>query len=223
MPIWAFRKSKKKSKIYEPTAQHRGANSSGQNSVVHLYLRDKGLSFEDDSVPIFAREEKKWFTRKVKEAIFPFFRLRTGEETYQSCNTNNAVPPEALKTARNVRTPFHDANDHYEFWGKKKKKESSTVFKCPFLMFSTRKVHLGFHKNSKDKRLKKLHTSLWQWWLKNSNLKFSEVSSVFRQWCSKTGMQQILWLPRTFHYTSAKRPSLLKLQAFQLSGVLWSF
>lgn len=46
---------------------------------------------------------------------------------------------------------------------------------------------------------------------------------MFRQWYCKTGMQQILWLPHTFHYTLAKRLSLLKLQAFELSGVLWSF
>lgn len=82
---------------------------------------------------------------------------------------------------------------------------------------------LGFCRSSKDSgRLKKrrercvsfsMQTTFRQWWPKNSNLKFREVSWACRQWSSNTGMQQISWLPCAFHYTSAERHSLLKLQA----------
>lgn len=212
MPIWAFLKSKKKNKIHEPTAQHRRANSSGQNPAAHLHLGDKGLSFKDAAVPVFAREEQKWFMRKVKEAVISFFGHWTRGRDLSAGRHQQCCPPQLsqLSTPNNIM--------------------SSLLF---MMQMTTNKEYLKkylnihmfltFRENSKDKRLKKPHTSPWQWCLKNSNLKFSEVSSVFRQLCSKTGMQQILWLPRTFHYTSAKRPSQLKLQAFELGGVLWSF
>ena len=40
----------------------------GQDSAVHLHLKEKGHSFEDSEVQILAREDR-WFERGVKEAI----------------------------------------------------------------------------------------------------------------------------------------------------------
>ena len=50
-------------------ARHRRANSLGQNSVVHLHLKEKNRSFEDKNGNIFTREDK-WFERGVKESIY---------------------------------------------------------------------------------------------------------------------------------------------------------
>ena len=50
-------------------AQHRRANSSGQDSAVYLHLKDRGHSFEDQQVHILDREDG-WFERGVKEAIY---------------------------------------------------------------------------------------------------------------------------------------------------------
>ncbi|KAG8434278.1 hypothetical protein GDO86_012598 [Hymenochirus boettgeri] len=50
-------------------AQHRRANSSGQDSAVYLHLKDKGHTFEDCNVNILAKE-RDWFKRGVKEAIY---------------------------------------------------------------------------------------------------------------------------------------------------------
>ncbi|KAE8588439.1 hypothetical protein XENTR_v10022544 [Xenopus tropicalis] len=50
-------------------AQHRWANSSGQDSAVSLHLKEKGHSFEDSNVHILDREDR-WFERGVKEAIY---------------------------------------------------------------------------------------------------------------------------------------------------------
>lgn len=217
MPIWAFLKSKKKSKIHKPTGQHRRANSAGQNLAVHLHLGIRDSPLRTALFP--SLPEKK---NGLQENLFLFKPLNGGRDLsvvhHQQC-----CPPRSFHncphlTAHDVRTPFHDANDHPLL-----KENPAQYLKYLYLMFLTGKACLDFCKNSKDRRLKKLHISLWQWWLKNSNLKFSEVSSAFRQRCSKTGMQQILWFPRTFHYTSVKRPSLLKLQVFELGGVLWSF
>jgi len=44
-------------------------NSSGQDSAVHIHLKDKTHSFEDNNVHILAWEDR-WFERGVKEAIF---------------------------------------------------------------------------------------------------------------------------------------------------------
>jgi len=49
-------------------AQHRRATSSGQDSAVHLHLKEKGHS-EDSNVHILDREDR-WFARGVKEAIY---------------------------------------------------------------------------------------------------------------------------------------------------------
>ena len=50
-------------------AQHRGATSSGQDSAVHLHVKEKGHSVDDSNVHILDREER-WFDRRVKEAIY---------------------------------------------------------------------------------------------------------------------------------------------------------
>lgn len=50
-------------------AQHRRANSSGEDSAVHLHLKEKNHSFEDNNVNILAREHR-WFKRGVKESIY---------------------------------------------------------------------------------------------------------------------------------------------------------
>ena len=50
-------------------AQHRRANSSGQDSAVYLHLKEKAHSFEDSNVHILDREDR-WFERGVKEAIY---------------------------------------------------------------------------------------------------------------------------------------------------------
>ena len=49
-------------------AQHRCATSSGQDSAVHLHLKESGHFFEDSQVRVLEREDH-WFERGVKEAI----------------------------------------------------------------------------------------------------------------------------------------------------------
>ena len=49
-------------------AHHRRANS-GQDCAVHLHLKDKNNSFEDNNGNILAREDR-WFERGVKESIY---------------------------------------------------------------------------------------------------------------------------------------------------------
>ena len=44
--------------LHERMAQNRRANSSGQDSAVHLHLKDKRNSFEHNNVKIFARERQ---------------------------------------------------------------------------------------------------------------------------------------------------------------------
>ncbi|XP_047457867.1 uncharacterized protein LOC125018165, partial [Mugil cephalus] len=58
-----------KQPIHKRMAQHRRASSSGNDSAVHLHLKDKGHSFEDNNVKVLAREDR-WFERGVKEAIY---------------------------------------------------------------------------------------------------------------------------------------------------------
>ena len=50
-------------------AQHGWVNPWVQDSAVHLHLKVKNKSFEDDSVNILARQER-WFERGVKESIY---------------------------------------------------------------------------------------------------------------------------------------------------------
>ncbi|KAM4589401.1 uncharacterized protein V3H82_003528 isoform 2-T2 [Fundulus diaphanus] len=58
-----------KQPLHRRMAQHRRATSSGQDSAVHLHLKDKGHSFEDQNVHILDKEDR-WFERGVKEAIY---------------------------------------------------------------------------------------------------------------------------------------------------------
>ena len=58
-----------KQKLSMRMAQHRRANSSGQDSAVHLHLKETTHSFEDENVHILDREER-WFERGVREAIY---------------------------------------------------------------------------------------------------------------------------------------------------------
>lgn len=46
-------------------AQNRTASSSGPDSAVHLYLKDKGHYFEYNNVYIMARDDKE-----VKETVY---------------------------------------------------------------------------------------------------------------------------------------------------------
>ncbi len=58
-----------KQPLHKRMAQHRRANSSGQDSAVYLHLKDRGHSFEDQQVHILDREDGR-FERGVKEAIY---------------------------------------------------------------------------------------------------------------------------------------------------------
>ena len=53
-------------------AQHRSANFSGQDSAVHLHLKEKKYSFKDNDVNILAREDR-WFERGVSNQIKSIF------------------------------------------------------------------------------------------------------------------------------------------------------
>jgi len=54
--------------LHKRMAQYRRATSSGQDSAVHLHLKEKRNSFEDSNVHILDREDR-WFETGVKEAI----------------------------------------------------------------------------------------------------------------------------------------------------------
>ena len=57
-----------KQPVHNRTAQHRRATFSGQDSAVHLHLKESGHSFENGQVRVLEREDR-WFERGVKEAI----------------------------------------------------------------------------------------------------------------------------------------------------------
>ena len=57
-----------KQPLHKRMSQHRRATTTGQDSAVHLHLKEKGHSFDDHKVRILAREDR-WFERGVKEAI----------------------------------------------------------------------------------------------------------------------------------------------------------
>ena len=58
-----------KQPLHKRMAQHRRAHSSGLDSAVHLHLKEKVHSFDDNNVHILDREDR-WFERGVKEAIY---------------------------------------------------------------------------------------------------------------------------------------------------------
>lgn len=49
-------------------SQHRGAEPSGQNTAVHLHLKDKQHTLKDSQMKILDREHRA-SQREVKEAI----------------------------------------------------------------------------------------------------------------------------------------------------------
>ena len=58
-----------KQPVHKRMAGDRTANSSGQDSAVHLHLNKKGHSSEDNNVNILSREDR-WFEGGVKESIY---------------------------------------------------------------------------------------------------------------------------------------------------------
>ena len=61
---------------------------------VHSYLKEKGLSFEDENVYVLNREDR-WFERVVKEAIYVKVEQpslnRGGGRRHQQSATYNAI------------------------------------------------------------------------------------------------------------------------------------
>ena len=55
--------------LHKWMAQHRRAKPSGQDSAVHLHLRGKNNSFEDNNVNILSREDR-CCERGIKESIY---------------------------------------------------------------------------------------------------------------------------------------------------------
>ena len=101
----------RKQPFHKRMAQRRRANSSGQDSAVHLHLREKNHSFEDNNVNISAREDR-WFERGVKESIFVKLEQLSlngecGLRHYLSI-TYNAVlssPPRQLNNLSHLGSP----------------------------------------------------------------------------------------------------------------------
>ena len=50
-------------------AQPQRASSSGQDSAVHLHIKEKGHSYEHENVHVVDTEDR-WFERGAKEAIY---------------------------------------------------------------------------------------------------------------------------------------------------------
>ena len=57
-----------KQPVHKRRAQHSCATSSGQDSAVHLHLKESGHSFENGQVRVLERADR-WFERGVKKAI----------------------------------------------------------------------------------------------------------------------------------------------------------
>ena len=57
-----------KQPLHRRMAQHRHATSSGQDSNVHLHLKECRHFFKDSQVHVLSREDR-WFERGVKEDI----------------------------------------------------------------------------------------------------------------------------------------------------------
>ena len=83
-----------KQPLHKWMAQHRRASSSGHDFAVHLHLKEKKHSFDDNSVNISARGDR-WFERGVNESIY--FKLeqsslnRGGGLRHDLSPTYNAV------------------------------------------------------------------------------------------------------------------------------------
>ena len=59
----------KKQPLHKGMARTRRANSSGQDTAVHLHLKEKYRSFEDNNVNILSKEDR-WFEIGVKESVY---------------------------------------------------------------------------------------------------------------------------------------------------------
>ena len=72
----------------------RRANASGQDSAVHLHLREENHSFEDNNVNILTREDR-WFVRGVTESVYLKLKRpslnRGGALRHYISPTDNAV------------------------------------------------------------------------------------------------------------------------------------
>jgi len=83
-----------KQQLHKCKAQHRKATFSGQDSAVHLYLKEKGHSFEDSNVHILDREDRL-FERGVEEPIYVKLEKtslnRGGGLRYHLPSTDNAA------------------------------------------------------------------------------------------------------------------------------------
>ena len=84
--------------------QHWRVSCSGQDSTVHLDLKEKRHSFEDENVHVHVLDrEDRWFERGVKEAIYvkleqPSLNIGAGLR-HQLSISHNAVlksPPRKL-------------------------------------------------------------------------------------------------------------------------------
>ena len=60
---------RKKQPLHKGMARTRRANSSGQDTAVHLHLKEKYRSFEDNNVNILSKEDR-WFEIGVKESVY---------------------------------------------------------------------------------------------------------------------------------------------------------
>ncbi|XP_049914604.1 uncharacterized protein LOC126398968 [Epinephelus moara] len=102
-----------KQPLNKRTAQHRRANSSGQDSVVYLHLKEKVHSFEDSNVHTLDREDR-WFERGVKEAIYVKLEKpslnRGGGLRHHLSPTYNAVLSSLPRRCNSLTS--NDCNDH---------------------------------------------------------------------------------------------------------------
>ena len=90
-----------KQPLHKRMAQYRRTDSSGQSSAVHLHLKEKKHSFEDNNINILVREDS-WFEKVVKESIYvnlewPSLNRGSGLRLYLSL-TYNGASPESITT-----------------------------------------------------------------------------------------------------------------------------
>ncbi len=86
-------------------AQHRGADSSGQDSAVCSHLKESSHSFEDSNVHILDREDR-WFERGVKEAIYVEV-----EKTIPQQRRRSATPP--VSNSNDANNCRYNNIEHY--------------------------------------------------------------------------------------------------------------
>lgn len=69
----------KLNKLHRRMAQHRRDASTGQDSVVHLHLKEKGQSFEDNNVHRVERWSQNKKNEKEETSQFPFFDFKKNQ------------------------------------------------------------------------------------------------------------------------------------------------